>query len=81
MSREISQEVKKTLEAELAFVKKQLKLQKSEFHTALVELTARVDLFENERGDATDVQEPEVLASLKVSVKDARRDANHALSP
>ena len=69
----------KTLEAELALLQKQLELQKSEFHTALVELTARVDLVEKERGDATNGLEPEVLASLKPSVKDARRDANQAL--
>ena len=79
MSGEIRQEVKKTLEAELALVQKQLELQESEFHTALVELTARVDLVEKERGDATNGLEPEVLASLKLSVKDARRDANQAL--
>ena len=76
---EIRQQVKKTLEAELALVQKQLKLQKSEFHTALVELTARVNLFEKERGDATNGLEPEVLASLKLSVKDATRDAKQAL--
>ena len=58
MSGEIRQEVKKTLEAELALVQKQLELQKSEFHTALVELTARVDLVEKERGGATNSLEP-----------------------
>ena len=36
MSSEIRQEVRKTLEAEIALVQKQLELQKSEFHTALV---------------------------------------------
>ena len=38
-----------------------------------------MDLVEKERGEATDGLEPEVLASLKLSVKDARRDANQAL--
>ena len=79
MSGEIRQEVKKTLEAELSLVQKQLELQKSEFHTALVELTARVDLAEKERGDMTNGLEPEVLASLKLLVKDSRRDENQAL--
>ena len=79
MSGDIRQKVKKTLEAELALVQKQLELQKSEFHTALVELTAHVDLDKKERGDATDGLEPEILASLKLSVKDTRRDANQAL--
>ena len=79
MSGEIRQEVMKTLDAELAPIQKQLELQKSEFRTALVELTAGVDLVEKERGDATNGLEPEVLASLKISVKDARRDANQAL--
>ena len=79
MSSQIRQEVKKTIEAELAIVQKQLQLQKPEFHTALVELTARMDLVEMERVDATDGLEPEVLASLKLSVKDTRRDANQAL--
>ena len=60
-------------------MRKQLELQAAEFHTALVELTARVDLVEKERGEVTDGTEPEVLASLKLSVKDARRDANIAL--
>ena len=45
----------------------------------MVELTARVDLVEKERGYATNGLELEVLASLKLSVKDARRDANQAL--
>ena len=79
MGSEIRQEVKKTLDAELALLQKQLELQKSEFHTALVVLTARVDLVEKERGEVTDGAEPEVLASLKLSVKNARRDANQAL--
>ena len=79
MSGEIRQEVKKTLEAELALLPKQFELQKSEFHTALVELTARMDLVEKERADTTNGLEPEVLASLKLSVKDARRDTNQAL--
>ena len=79
MSGEIGQEVKKTLEGELALVQKQLELQKSGFHTALVELTAHMDLVEKKRGDATHGLEPEVLASLKLSVNNARRDANQAL--
>ena len=79
MGSEIRRENKETFEAELALLQKQLESQKSEFHTALVELTARVDLVEKERGDATSSLEPEVLASLKLSVKDARRDANQAL--
>ena len=79
MGSEIRRENKKFLENELALVRKQLELQAAEFHTALVELTARVDLVEKERGDVTDGLEPEVLASLKLSVKDARRDANQAL--
>ena len=79
MGSEIRRETKKTLEAELALSQKQLELQKSEFHTALVKLTARVDLPEKGRGNRTDGLEPEVLASLKLSVKDARRDANQAL--
>ena len=79
MGSEIRRENKKPLEAELALLQKQLELQKSEFHTAWVELTARVDLVEKERGDVTDGLRPEVLASLKLSVKDARRDANQAL--
>ena len=79
MSGEIRQEVKKILEPELALVQKQLELQKSDFHTALVELTALVDLVEKERGGATNGLEPEVIASLKLSVNETRRDANQAL--
>ena len=79
VSGEIRQAVKKTHEAELALLQKQLELQKSEFHTAMVELTSRVDLVEKERKDATNGLEQEVLASLKISVKDAKRDANQAL--
>ena len=79
MSGEIRQQVKKTLEAEIALVQNQLELQDPEFHTALVELAARVDLVEKERGDTTNSLEPEVQASLKLSVKDARRDSNQAL--
>ena len=79
MGSEFRRENKKILEDELALVRKQLELQAAEFHTALVELTARVDLVGKERGDVTDSLEPEVLASLKVSVQDARRDANQVL--
>ena len=78
MGSEIRRDIKKLLEDELALVRKQLELQAAEFHTAWIELTARVDLVEKERGDATNGLEPEVLASLKLSVKDARRDANQA---
>ena len=73
------QEMKKYLEAELALARKQLEVEASEFHTVLGELTARGDLVEMERGDATNRLEPEVQASLKLSVKDARRDADRAL--
>ena len=66
--------MKKNLETELVFVGKQLEL-----HTVLEDLTAREDLVKKERGDATNGQEPEALASLKLSVKDARRDANQDL--
>ena len=79
MGSEIRRENKKILEDELALVRKQLELQAAEFHIVLGELTARVDLVEKERGEVTDGAEPEVLALLKLSVKDARRDANQAL--
>ena len=78
MGSEIRQEIKKNLEDELALIRKQLELQSAEFHTVLGELTARVDLVEKERGETAEGLEPEVLASLKLSVKDARRDANQA---
>ena len=48
MGSEIRRENKKILEDELALVRKQLESQAAEFHTALVELTARVDLVEKE---------------------------------
>ena len=79
MGSEIRRENKEILEDELALVRKQLEVQAAEFHTALVELTARVYLVEKERGDAINGLEPEVLAPLKLSVRDARRDENQAL--
>ena len=74
MGSEIRRENKKILEDELALVRKQLELQAAEFHTALVELTARVDLVEKERGDVTDGLEPEVLAVVYGRVSYLRKN-------
>ena len=79
MSEEIRQETKKKFDDELVTFQKQQELVKSEFHSAMEELSARVVLVENSLTDATKAQDPEVLDSLKLAAKEARRDANQAL--
>ena len=79
LSDEIREDTKKKFNEDFNLLEKQLELQKSEFHSALEELSARVELVEKSLSDAPKGPEPGVLDSLKLSVKEARRDANQAL--
>ena len=76
---EIRQETKKKFDEELSVFQKRQELLKSEFHSSMEELTARVVLVEKLSTDAYKGRDPEVLNSLKLAAKDARRDANQAL--
>lgn len=75
----ICEETKQKFYRYFVLFEKQLELQESEFHLAIGELTARVDTVDNSLSDSTTGLEPEELASLKLSLKKASRNANQAL--
>lgn len=60
-------------------MQKHLELQNSECHKSFEEQTPRLGLVEKNYDDVSKGIKPDVLASLKLSVKDERRDANQAL--
>lgn len=79
LSEKILEGTKKKFDGDLSKFEKHLELQKSKFYSALQELKALMDLEENSPSEATKSREQEIIHSLKLSVKEAKRDSNQAL--
>lgn len=77
----IREERKKKFNEYFILFEKQPELEKKEFDCALKELTAHVDLVEKSLSEANKGPEREIIDSLNLSGKEARRDPNRAWNP